>query len=67
MSKPRSERSRWVTILTIGRPGPNEQGGKEGHAKHNEAHAVVEAFQRVGRVVRVEVQYQALVFKARRA
>ena len=71
MSKPRSERSRWMTVFTLPRPsgadGPSAMSSAR--EQHDQAVAVVTAFEAVGRVVRVEsVKYgNGLVLKARRA
>jgi hypothetical protein len=67
MSKPRSERSRWTTIYTL--PQPSAGSGPTAVAHHDEAVAVVKAFEAVGRIVRVEsAKYgEGLVLKARRA
>ena len=64
MSKPRSERSRWVRLYTfsITKHNAPEWSG-DVFAK---AHAIVEAFGKVGRVVRVVSEDGMLVLRARR-
>lgn len=68
MSKPRSERSRWTTVYTLGRPHETLKV-EIAQTAHDELLAVAKAFAAVGRVIRVEpAKYgTGLVFKARRA
>lgn len=64
--KKRSERQRWVEVCRVDEPDVNNANGyaKQQHVK---ARAVIEAFAKVGRVVRAEPgNYGALIYKARR-
>lgn len=63
----RSERSRWVQIFGLSEPHEaNEKNSQKN--EFQKARAVVTAFERVGRVVRVETDgLNGLVFKARKA
>lgn len=65
----RSERSRWVTIFTLPRPIFDADGTKRAVEYHDQLLAVVKAFEKVGRVVRVETaEYgNGLILKARKA
>lgn len=69
MAKRISERARWTQIYFLSEPGVSEQSAAYAKQKHGELRAVVEAFEKVGRVVRVEVSQHGsgLIFKARRA
>jgi hypothetical protein len=62
----RSERSRWVTVFGLSEPNKSnaDDFARQEHAK---AIVIVRAFERVGRVVRVEVDGNRLEFKARKA
>jgi hypothetical protein len=62
----RSERSRWVQVYYL--PVPQESSSLAWTVRNYEqARAVVQAFEKVGRVVRVEVVAGALIFRARKA
>lgn len=69
MSKRVSERQRWVEIFLLPEPSSAENAATYARTKHGEARAVLEAFQKVGRVVRVEpAKYgNGIALKARRA
>lgn len=69
MSKPRSERQRWTAIFTLYEKGESELSAKEAKQQHHELFAVVSAFEKVGRIVRVETTGygKTLSLKARRA
>jgi hypothetical protein len=64
MSKKLSERQRWVKL----RQFQFYEGNSVAYAAHefDQLHAVVHAFEQVGRVVRLETNGSALVLKARR-
>lgn len=72
MTRKRSERSRWATIFTINSPAaisdPHERAAFA-LAKHEQLAAVVSAFDKVGRAVRIEPgRYgSSLDIKARRS
>jgi hypothetical protein len=65
----RSERSRWTKVFVLNEPWPNAEGGIKAKEQYGQLLAVVEAFEAVGRVVRVEkAKYgNTLTLKARRA
>lgn len=60
----RSERSRWVRLLAFSTAGGSTQEWHEARLKH--MRNVVEAFGKIGRVVRIEVDGYSLVLKARK-
>lgn len=62
--KRRSERSRWVNVLTFrfGAGWNDEHADRQWH----EVRAIVQAFEKVGRVVRVETNGEALMLRVRR-
>lgn len=64
-----SERQRWTELMRISEPYPNEAGAKTALVRHQELLAVLKAFQKIGRVVRIEpAKYgNGFVIKARRA
>ena len=66
MSKPRSERSRWTQVFVLPYPSGSVENAQ---AHHDQALAVVRAFARVGRVVRLEANdySKTLILKARKA
>ncbi len=67
MSTKRSERQRWVVVFTLGKAVYVADGVRDSRHDHERAQAVIDAFERVGRVVRAEVCGDAIIFKARRA
>lgn len=64
-TRKRSERSRWVQIFALCEPNKANTDGFAQH-EHQKAQAVVRAFARVGRVVRVDVENNLLIFRARK-
>lgn len=65
----RSERQRWVEVFRISEPSPDSAAG-HARSQHQQAMAIIRAFAKVGRVVRVEPDangYSSIVLKARRA
>lgn len=67
MSTKRSERQRWVTVFVLGKALHLTDGVRDSRHAHERAHSVIAAFEKVGRVVRAEVEHDAIVFKARRS
>ena len=64
MSPRRSERSRWVRLYTFSIQKGNN--GEWSASVYDKAHTIVEAFEKIGRVVRVETNNGMLVLRARR-
>lgn len=68
MTRRRSERSRWTQVFFIGEPDESTAAAYT-RAEYQKARAIIVAFSKLGRVVRVEPSEHGagLVFKARKA
>ena len=67
MSKKLSERQRWVTVVVLGKAYFTTDAIPDARHAHERVQAVLEAFAKIGRIVRAEVCGDAIAFKARRS